>query len=137
MNTASKYDERCEDCGSSSCEAETTWCPSCGLDYHADRLRCPRCGVTPGKYTHVNVYAVTRHYGGPEEGGWWYNAGEPVASIALTEDDDADQVAAAVERKYIDLSEGDIYLVLGGVQIEVHKQYHFAKPWPETRPHYE
>ena len=22
---------------------------------------------------YVNVYLVTRHYGGPQEGGWWYN----------------------------------------------------------------
>ena len=32
---------------------------------------------------YVNAYAVTRHYGGPEEGGWWYNAGEPLASIPV------------------------------------------------------
>ena len=25
---------------------------------------------------YVNAYEVTRHYGGPEEGGWWYNRGE-------------------------------------------------------------
>lgn len=25
------------------------------------------------KRTWVNVYTVTRHYGGPEEGGWWYD----------------------------------------------------------------
>jgi len=30
---------------------------------------------------YVNVYRVTRHFGGPEEGGWYYNAGEPLASI--------------------------------------------------------
>lgn len=22
---------------------------------------------------YVSVYSVTRHYGGPEEGGWWYD----------------------------------------------------------------
>ncbi len=31
----------------------------------------------------VNVYAVTRNYGGPEEGGWYYNAGTPLASIPI------------------------------------------------------
>ena len=31
----------------------------------------------------VNAYAVTRHYGGPEEGGWWYNAGHPLASMPV------------------------------------------------------
>jgi hypothetical protein len=32
---------------------------------------------------YVNVYLVTRHYGGPQEGGWWYDAGEPLASIPV------------------------------------------------------
>ncbi len=29
---------------------------------------------------YINAYAVTRHYGGPEEGGWHYDAGHPVES---------------------------------------------------------
>jgi len=26
---------------------------------------------------YVNAYRVSRAYGGPEEGGWWYDVGEP------------------------------------------------------------
>lgn len=33
---------------------------------------------------YINAYAVTRHYGGPEEGGWWWNGGMPLASVPLT-----------------------------------------------------
>lgn len=32
---------------------------------------------------YVNAYEVTRHYGGSEEGGWWYNRGEPIASVPI------------------------------------------------------
>lgn len=32
---------------------------------------------------YVNAYAVNRSYGGPEEGGWWYNSGSPLASIPV------------------------------------------------------
>jgi hypothetical protein len=32
---------------------------------------------------YVNAYAVTRHWGGREEGGWWYNAGAPLASVPI------------------------------------------------------
>lgn len=32
---------------------------------------------------YINAYSVTRHYGGHEEGGWWFNAGEPLASIPI------------------------------------------------------
>lgn len=30
---------------------------------------------------YLNVHAVTRHYGGPEESGWYYNVGTPLASV--------------------------------------------------------
>ena len=29
----------------------------------------------------VNVYAVTRRYGGPEEGGWWYDQHQHIAAF--------------------------------------------------------
>lgn len=32
----------------------------------------------------VNVYELSSHYGGPEEGGWDYTAGTPVVSKATT-----------------------------------------------------
>lgn len=32
---------------------------------------------------YVNIYAVSRCYGGPEEGGWWFEAGEPVGSVPI------------------------------------------------------
>ena len=32
----------------------------------------------------INVYALSSHYGGPEEGGWEYTAGTPVISKATT-----------------------------------------------------
>ena len=62
---------------------------------------CPACGVRPGEdgececapegylppgcesFLYVNAYEVTRHYGGPEEGGWYYNHHEPIASIPV------------------------------------------------------
>lgn len=25
------------------------------------------------KHTYITIYVTTREYGGPEEGGWWYN----------------------------------------------------------------
>lgn len=34
-----------------------------------------------GHRTFVNVYRVQRAYGGPEQGGWWYNRGTCLSSI--------------------------------------------------------
>lgn len=30
---------------------------------------------------YANAYLTDRLYGGPEEGGWWYDCGEPVMSL--------------------------------------------------------
>jgi hypothetical protein len=42
-----------------------------------------RQGYQPPKQFlyYLNVYAVTQNYGGPEEGGWWYESGMPLASV--------------------------------------------------------
>ena len=32
---------------------------------------------------YANLYSVTLHYGGPEEGGWWYSCYTPLRSIRL------------------------------------------------------
>ena len=41
--------------------------------------KCPK-GVTM-RLRYVNVYLVEQAYGGPEEGGWWYEVGEPVKTM--------------------------------------------------------
>jgi hypothetical protein len=33
------------------------------------------------KFFCVSIYMVDRAYGGPEEGGWWYNCGAPVLAL--------------------------------------------------------
>lgn len=35
---------------------------------------------TPKTILYLNVYETDRSYGGPEEGGWWYNTGNPLGS---------------------------------------------------------
>ena len=89
--------------------------------------------------TYINAYAVTRHYGGPEEGGWWFNAGEPLASVPLTNptDDQIEAERARLMSVFADHAEGDIYSVNGGVQISVYPEDHTARDWPTETPHYE
>lgn len=40
----------------------------------------------------VAVYDTDRHYGGPEEGGWWYDSRELVAIATATDSDDATRI---------------------------------------------
>jgi len=93
--------------------------------------------------TYVNAYAVTRHFGGPEEGGWWYNAGEPLASVPLPftptgpDDGRVGTMVNQLKQRYADHAEGDIYSVLGGVAVEVYVEDHPARTFPPETPHYE
>jgi hypothetical protein len=35
---------------------------------------------------YINAYAISRNYGGPEEGGWWYDSGRVLASVPWPDD---------------------------------------------------
>jgi hypothetical protein len=85
---------------------------------------------------YLNVYDVTRHYGGPEEGAWYYNAGELVETIETTEEK-CDEVRVQLLEKHKDRNQGDIYSVLGGVLLEVQVDDTPGENWPSKRPHYE
>lgn len=68
---------------------------------------------------YVNAYEVTRHYGGPEEGGWWYDAGTPIASVPVRipragwdgkepEPEDGNEMARLQFRKSVQAAEDEI-----------------------------
>ena len=38
---------------------------------------------------YVNVYEVSQCYGGPEEGGWWFTAGELIETIGPVLEEEA------------------------------------------------
>jgi len=90
---------------------------------------------------YVNVYAVTRLYGGPEEGGWWYDAGEPVKSTAVR----LGRGPALARRwnDYLNREGGpndgvDLGSVCcRGPLLEAFFEDRPAAAWPEQRPYYE
>lgn len=91
---------------------------------------------------YVNVYSVNRHYGGPEEGGWWYDSGELMLSVRVT-GKDAGEVEAAelilvgkLSESYSD-TRSRYSMVPRDVDYHVMIEEHEGKDWPEERPHYE
>ena len=47
---------------------------------------------------YVNTYATTRNYGGPEEGGWFYEGGQPVGTVAFSTEREARAHAQTIVR---------------------------------------
>lgn len=86
---------------------------------------------------HANAYRITRHYGGPEEGGWWYDRGEPLGSLPCASQREAREACDKMRKKFKRLAKGDISSVLGGAEVGVYIEDGFAKPFPESRPIYE
>lgn len=87
----------------------------------------------------VNAYSVERCYGGPEEGGWWYDAGEPIASIPIRGSDDPESAKGALRAMFgwpRERSQGR-YSVLGGADFEIYVEDGPPEAFPKQRPHYE
>ena len=83
----------------------------------------------------VTAYEYGRAYGGPEEGGWWYDVGEPITSICCLTEQDVEDAFAKLRRVYP--STGNASSVLGGEDHIVLIDDHPGRPFPEYRPHYE
>ena len=93
----------------------------------------------------ITAYSVTRHYGGPEEGGWWYNWSTPVKTIAIPKvhqrkNKRAEKAVKALkqtlEKELSHINEGDIYSANGGVLLEVVPEYVKHEEASTERPHY-
>jgi hypothetical protein len=90
---------------------------------------------------YLNAYLVDRNYGGPEEGGWWYDSGEPVASVPLPQFATPNYIEFVKQwlRTILGYMEGKRPLssVIGGPELRIREEDDIARAWPEHRPHYE
>lgn len=88
---------------------------------------------------YINAYEVSRHYGGSEEGGWYYDAGAPLASIPVTTRAEANEAIARLystfRADYEDLR--DRHSVIGEDDLEIYIERATAEHYPQRRPHYE
>ena len=84
----------------------------------------------------IAAYVVERNYGGPEEGGWWFDSGTLVEVTACRLQD---RMAAIehMQKKYV--RTGKRYSVLGGQDHDIHVSKNEYPPlsFPANRLHYE
>lgn len=83
---------------------------------------------------YVNVYRVERSYGGPEEGGWYYNHYDCIDSKEVPFSK-IDETKESLRKKY-GTGEGDIYSVLGGYEICILVEEEPARSETKERPYY-
>lgn len=96
---------------------------------------------------YIHKHEITLNYGGPEEGGWWYESGVPVEDwkpIAFVDEEAAyeqcRQLNTAEKVRQEEEEEYDFTSVLS------YRSHHYAymvdetsemRAYPEQRPHYE
>lgn len=99
---------------------------------------CRDAGDDPERLTYLNAYELSREYGGPEEGGWYYDAGYPVASIRVHSQRDVRIAAKALYLMWHLAVDGDreYTSVLGGTDIVIQLGTEEAKEFPAERPMY-
>lgn len=90
----------------------------------------------------VNVYKVSREYGGPEEGGWYYDAGTPFNkvgnSFTFATKEAAEEFKADLVKQFEPMQpRRNRNSVIGGPDIEVYIEDHKAEAFPAEKPHYE
>jgi hypothetical protein len=90
---------------------------------------------------YANAYETFDVYGGPEEGGWWYTAGEPTGESwgpfeTLTE---AWEQQTALDEWCAEKNEGrwPRHSSNGGDWYEVIVEEHSGRAFPESTPRYE
>lgn len=87
---------------------------------------------------YVNVYEEDRGYGGPEEGGWWYDIREPVHSERFDTKAEAEAYKERITDEYPEEGDRPVSSVLysgGAHSILIENRPPVNQP--ETTPHYE
>ena len=84
----------------------------------------------------VNVYETWLTYGGPEEGGWWYEEGNPEACHHIFSKKQAINRAVELSEKYDLANQGNIGDSTCVSAIDIIFSNRQAQAYPLTRPHY-
>lgn len=94
----------------------------------------------------VAVFLMDRAYGGPEEGGWWYDCGTPADEYAQYTKGFTDEIEAIkysaeldqiIEKEGLNEGRREIGSVLSTGRYEAWVSEGNPKRFPLTRPHYE
>ncbi|TVX86045.1 hypothetical protein [Paenibacillus agilis] len=83
----------------------------------------------------VNVYTITREYGGAEEGGWFYDW-RKLSDSKHCKYEEAESVEASLREEHGN-GEGNISSVLGGYEVDICIEGYRGASRSTCRPHYE
>jgi len=116
-------------------------------DAEYDEERRAKISLADEKFSYINVYLADRAYGGPEEGGWYYDYGIPVESRRVLSPAEGEvnpyseyqEELEFMESRYYRLNQNrpEVHSVLSEGRYVVTIEDEFARAYPYKCPHYE
>ena len=100
-----------------------------------ERRRAAR--AVPAQRVWVTAYAVTREFGGPEEGGWWFDWFEPIETTMCRRSESESVIASLLEKHPADLPGGSLSSVMGGYGVEAYAETRYRALASRHTPRYE
>jgi hypothetical protein len=104
---------------------------------------CNTCGEKRYAQWYLNVYNVSRHFGGAEEGGWWYDVGTPVASVPLSHYCEYGDPELIITKERIESAMNITFdtryrfsMRPDGPDYMTRVEPHMAEAWPASTPYY-
>ena len=85
----------------------------------------------------VNVYLVSREYGGPEEGGWYYDWYELVKSYPTSSGRHTSRRVMKAIHKFFEEAYGDTSSASGGIEVVIRTEQTIGESETKFTPHYE
>ena len=91
---------------------------------------------------YVNEYEIDRHYGGSEEGDWWYNTGRFVRCVGMVPGrEEAEALLDALRDGYLPKARKGLYspssVLSSGNWPELFIEDHIGRDFPRETPRYE
>lgn len=127
---------------------QTTYTEHCMYCYdRSNDFECSVCNGDNEKQIEVDfpkfitVYEETQAYGGPEEGGWWYDAGVILEMIQVDTQEQEDMIVNMFTKRYNDPDDRELRYgktsAAGGYDIILSITKKRGEPYPKERPYYE
>lgn len=85
----------------------------------------------------VGAYEVTREYGGPEEGGWWYDHHDHIESLYYQTEAEKEALKKELKERYGDREWGRLWSVNGGLVITCLTEEVAGEHQTRGKPRYE
>lgn len=84
----------------------------------------------------ITIHETTLNYGGPEEGGWWYQEGHPCLTHCIFSKKQAVKEYVIYADEYDVWDQPSLGISTTSSNYEVNFSNDYAKHYPEERPYY-